>query len=104
MSYFGYWPEFADGKIMRFLIEMPGTIELAIHYIDSEKKKSAHIGLRFYCVSEVLLRELGVENVIDSLQIVGEAPHSIAIDACYGIYGTFLCKDVEVLHVNACLR
>ncbi len=100
-SHFGYWPEFSDGKIDRLVFDKTGTIELVIRYIDSEKQKSAHIGLRFSSVSDVILTELRSENVIDSLLISGETSHNISIEACYGVDGSFMCKDIEVLYVNA---
>jgi len=100
-SYFGYWPEFADGKIEKLTYDATRGIELAVHYIDSVKQKSAHIGLRFGSVSDVSLNNLLSEKVIDSLRIIGSEPHGISIDACYGLDGSFKCKDVEVLYVDA---
>ena len=46
-SHFGYWPEFADGKVMRLTFDYSGDIEIVVHYIDAEKQKSGNIGLRF---------------------------------------------------------
>jgi hypothetical protein len=100
-SHFGYWPEFADGKVMRFAFDYSGVIELVVHYIDAEKQKSGHIGFRFDSVSDVELMELRSENVIDVLGISGGGPHTVTIDACCGLYGTFMCREIEVLYVNA---
>lgn len=52
-------------------------------------------------MSDVILTELRSENVIDSLLISGETSHNISIEACYGVDGSFMCKDIEVLYVNA---
>lgn len=100
-SHFGYWPEFADGKVNGLTFDVSGVIELVIHYIDGEKQKPATIGLRFSSVSDVTLNELRSENVIDSLSISANDPHTVTIEACYGLDGTFKCKEIEVLYVNA---
>lgn len=100
-SYFGYWPEFADGKVVRITYDATGVIELVIFYIDAENQKAAHVGLRFVSVTDVVITELRSENVIDSLSLSEDAPHRVSVEACYGLSGTFMCKNVEVLYVYA---
>jgi hypothetical protein len=99
--HFGYWPEFADGKVNRFTFDASGAIELVIHYMDAENQISGYIGFRFGSVSDVELTELRSENVIDSFSINASEPHTVTIEACYGLVGTFMCKEIEVLYVNA---
>ena len=96
-SYFGYWPEFADGKIERFAFLRSGSIELSISYIDGEKQVGATVSLKFSGVSEVDLSELRSENVLDALRISAGVPVQVSIEACYGLYGSFCCESVEVV-------
>lgn len=57
-SYFGYWPEFCDGKIKSLTYAQPGTITLEISYEDAEKQKGAEVTLTFSGVTDVELSEL----------------------------------------------
>lgn len=95
-SYFGYWPEFSDGKIVSFSYEAPSKIILGILYIDAEKEKAAEVHLRFNGVADVELSELKSENVIDALRIIEGQPVSVVLESCYGLVGRFTCKAVEV--------
>jgi hypothetical protein len=96
-SYFGYWPEFSDGKIEKIVFDSGGALELTIHYIDVDQKKAAQVGLRFEAVSDIELTDFRSENVVDRLRIGGDAPHSVSLEPCYGLGGTFVCKGIEVL-------
>ena len=98
-SIFGYWPEFADGRIELFSFEQPDVISLRIFYIDANIKKAATIGLRFAGVTEVDLSEFRSENVIDALSISSASPLVVTIEACFGLYGTFTCASAEVTGV-----
>jgi hypothetical protein len=95
-DFFGYWPEFADAKLVRFGWVQPGTIELALHYIDDGLGKDAVVNLRFSGVSSVRLTDLLSENVIDCLSISPGTPVAVDLEACYGLAGTFQCLAVEV--------
>jgi hypothetical protein len=98
-SYFGYWPLFCDGKIKSLAYVQPGTIALAISYVDVEKQKAAEVTLAFLGVTNIELSELRSENVIDALRIPQELPAQVTIEACYGLEGSFKCSAIEVSSV-----
>ena len=98
-SYFGYWPLFCDGKIKSLAYVQPGTISLAIFYVDAEKQKAAEVTLTFSGVTDVELSELRSENVIDALRIPDRLPAQVTLEACYGLAGSFNCAAVEVSSV-----
>lgn len=98
-SYFGYWPLFCDGKINSLAYVQPGTITLAISYVDVEKQKAAEVVLTFWGVTDIELSELRSENVIDALRIPQELPAQVTIEACYGLEGGFKCSAIEVSSV-----
>jgi hypothetical protein len=98
-SIFGYWPEFADGRIQSFSYEHPGVVSLTIFYIDSQVAKAATVSLRFIGVTELDLSELCSENIVDALNISSERPCLVTIEACYGLGGTFKCISAEVTGV-----
>src|SRR6185312_2217799 len=98
-SIFGYWPEFADGRIEFFSFEQPGIICLRIFYIDSQIDKAATVTLQFTGVTDVDLSELRKENVVDALSVSEASPFLVTIEACYGLGGTFVCTSVEVAAV-----
>ena len=50
---FGYWPEFADGKIERLAFDRSGTLSMEIKYIDTDQNKRALVGLRFLGIAEL---------------------------------------------------
>ncbi|OOG60528.1 hypothetical protein B0E47_02825 [Rhodanobacter sp. B05] len=95
-SIFGYWPEFADGRIELFSFEQPGIVCLRIFYIDANIKRAATVSLRFTGVTEVDLSEFRSENVVDALSISSVSPSVVTIEGCYGLCGTFTCASVEV--------
>ena len=95
-SIFGYWPEFADGRIELFSFEQPGVIRLRIFYIDSQINKAATVTLQFTGVTDVDLSELCKENIVDVLSISEASPFLVTIEACYGLGGTFVCTSAEV--------
>ena len=95
-DFFGYWPDFADAKVVDFGWTLPGGIELALHYIDAGRGKDAVVKLRFSGVSNVRLTDLMSGNVVDCLSISRGPPFAIEIEACYGLAGTFQCSAVEV--------
>ena len=95
-DFFGYWPEFADAKVVNFGWAQPGAIELALHYIDAARGKDAVVNLRFSGVSNVGLTDLMSENVVDCLSISPGPPVAVELEACYGLAGTFQCSAVEV--------
>lgn len=98
---FGYWPEFCDGRILSFALSEGRSIDLSIHYIDSDQSKSAIVNLSFNKVSEIMLTDLMSENIIDLLSISNGVPHEVAIDSCCGLGGSFKCSEVVVRSVIA---
>lgn len=97
VSYFGYWPEFCDGKILSFLYEAPDLLQLAISYIDADKALGAQIQFRFVGVSDVNFSELRSENVIDSLRLMEGDPNRVELEAAYGLAGSFNFQAAEVV-------
>ena len=95
-DFFGYWPEFADAKVVHFGWARPGEIDLALHYIDAGRAKEAVVGLRFSGVNNVEFTDLKSENVVDRLSIAPSALICVELEACYGLSGTFQCVSVEV--------
>lgn len=100
VSYFGYWPLFCDGKIKSLGFSQPGTITLAISYLDAETQKGAEVDLTFSGVTDVDFSELRSENVIDALRIPEGLSGKVTLEACYGLAGSFNCAAVEVSGVR----
>nr|WP_295074813.1 Imm50 family immunity protein [uncultured Roseateles sp.] len=96
VSYFGYWPEFCDAKIVLISFEPQSSIVMRIAYIDVDRGCAATIELKFSGVSEIALTDLLSENVIDSLRLSQGSPVRVILDACYGLQGSFTCQAVEV--------
>ena len=98
-SHFGYWPDFADAKIVEFSWAKSGSLCLALHYIDAEQPKNATVWLQFSGVSELDLSELRSENVLDSLRLTCGEPMLVELEPCYGLGGSFRCSAVKVTKV-----
>lgn len=98
-SFFGYWPEFSDGRIDLFSFERAGVISLKIFYGDLSIRRAAIVSLRFAGVTDIDLSELYSENVVDTLSVSPGSPATVTIEACYGLCGTFKCTSVEVTGV-----
>ena len=101
--YFGYWPQFCDGRIERFTYEQAGgrrVIELSIDYIDSDKALAATVVLQFSGVSELELSELMSVNVLDALHIAEGDPVQVTLESAYGLTGAFRCKEVSVIAIR----
>ena len=103
VSYFGYWPIFADSKIVELYINNEtNSIKMVIHYIDSDKNKKAKISLVFSGVKELELNEVRTENVLDELAIDNkESFYQITLISCFGVSGKFSCTSVAVEYVHA---
>jgi hypothetical protein len=99
ISIFGYWPEFADAKIVLLAFEVSGSIRLDLSYIDAGKQKAAVVSLRFTGVRELDLSKLLSENVLDELTISEGCPMRVELDPCYGLGGSFTCTGIEVTRV-----
>ena len=101
ISYFGYWPEFCDAKILSFhLMKSDKDIRLIIKlkYIDSDLNKSAGIELTFESVRGLNINNIFDENVIDLITIrrpEGDQGYSISIEACSGCSGEFYCNGIS---------
>ena len=98
-SYFGYWPQFSDGKITRLSYERGGAVSMSISYIDLERRKAAEVSLKFSNASNIELTDFISENVLDVLSIEGANPIAVSLEACYGLSGHFTCEAVEVVAV-----
>jgi len=100
-AYFGYWPAFCDAQIISF-IRTNDTIEMEINYIDADKALGARVKLIFNGVSEVDLSEEHIPgSVVDTLRILSGNRHRVSIEPCYGLGGTFECKEIRASVANA---
>jgi Immunity protein 50 len=95
-SIFGYWPEFADAKVVLVAYEQPDVIRLHLSYIDVQLEKAAVVSLQFSGVKDLELTGLSSENVLDSLSISADMPMRVELEACYGLSGSFTCTGAEV--------
>jgi len=95
-AFFGYWPEFADAKGIKFGWAQSGAVDLALHYIDAGRGKNAIVSFRFDGVTNVRITDLVSENVLDCLSISPGTPIAVELEACHGLAGTFQCSNVEV--------
>jgi hypothetical protein len=68
-AYFGYWPDFADGRVERFMFTLPASVFMTVYYIDSDLNKAARVELAFSGVKEIGLSEIASDNVIDRLAL-----------------------------------
>lgn len=96
-SHFGYWPEFSDGTVLRFLFEAPGTISLSLRYGDATTGRSGEVDLRFERVTRAELDELREQNVLDALVLSDGPPMEVRLEAAYGLHGSFVCESVSVV-------
>lgn len=81
ISHFGYWPQFADGTVFRFLYVAPGTISLSVRYGDSTTGRSGEVDLRFDRVTRAALDELREHNVLDALVLADGTPMEVRLEA-----------------------
>ena len=100
VEYFGYWPAFCDGHIVSYE-RIDNSIKLKIDYIDSDKSLRALIEISFQGTSDVHLSEYVPESVIDTLSILSGSQHWINLEPCYGLGGSFKCKHIQAIIVNA---
>lgn len=98
-AYFGYWPEFCDGRIVGFSYSRPAELRLVVSYSDVENGKRAEVHLRFLGARELELENLRTENVLDALRIVEGSRTVVTLEGCYGLDGSFTCDGVEVVSV-----
>lgn len=96
-SHFGYWPEFADGRVLRFSFEALGTISLSLRYGDALTGRSGEVDLRFEQVTRVELDELREQNVLDALVLTNDSPRKVRLEAAYGLHGSFACESATVV-------
>ncbi|UXA51395.1 immunity 50 family protein [Xanthomonas prunicola] len=98
-SIFGYWPDFADAKIVSVTYERPDSVRLTVDYIDAGAGKAAVVSLWFTGVTDLELTDLLSENVLDILGISHGAPIVVTLEACHGLQGRFHCSAVAVTAV-----
>jgi len=96
-SHFGYWPEFADGTVLRFSLEAPGTISLSLRYGDAMTARSGEVDLRFERVTSAELSELREQNVLDALVLTDGSPMMVRLEAAFGLHGSFKCESAAVV-------
>jgi hypothetical protein len=99
-SIFGYWPEFADARVLSLGFSVEGTVSLVLSYIDASAGKSAEISLSFSGVRELDLGGLACENVLDGLTVVPGDPMMVTLEPCIGLGGSFKCTAASVTGVS----
>jgi hypothetical protein len=99
-SVFGYWPEFADARVLSFGFSADGTVSLVLSYIDASAGKSAEVFLSFSGVRELDLSSLASENVLDCLAVTPGDPMMVTLEPCIGLGGSFTCTAASVTGVS----
>jgi hypothetical protein len=110
---FGYWPSFHDAEILQVHLDRTNESWLKIHTWETTKEldHEGHFVLDKHVVVTLTLRDLedldligfNHQNVIFGLSISpGETGIEISLEACYGLAGTMIAKNVslEVLPVE----
>ncbi len=101
VSKLGYWPEFCDAKIVDLVFhpytDSGTTLAIVLHYIDMDLNRDLKVKLNFRGISDMELNGLGIENIIDRLDVTGESgDYVLEIEACAGLFGSCKCKEVDV--------
>jgi hypothetical protein len=99
-SIFGYWPEFADARVLSLAFSAEGTVSLVLSYIDASAGKSAEVSLAFSGVRELDLVSLAFENVLDCLTVAPGDPMTVTLEPCIGLGGSFTCTAAMVTGVS----
>ena len=97
---FGYWPEFADARVLSFGFSTEGTASLSLSYIDASLGKSAQVSLAFSGVRDLSLGDLASENVLDCLTVASGDPMTVTLEPCIGLRGSFTCTAATVTGVS----
>lgn len=105
-SIFGYWPKFSDGNITKISLDgSSSNLRVSIYYIDSDKNKSAEVGLIFSGVKDMELNEVREYNVLDELVIEktgnSKSSYNVEFVGCFGATGQLSCKGIGVEYINA---
>jgi hypothetical protein len=98
-SIFGYWPEFADARLLSFGYTDEGIVTLNLSYIDASAGKGALVSLAFSGALDIELTDLASENVLDCLTISEGAPMTVTLEPCIGLGGSFTCTAAAVTGV-----
>ncbi|TWH98878.1 immunity protein 50 of polymorphic toxin system [Luteimonas cucumeris] len=98
-SIFGYWPDFADARLMSFDYSAKGVVTLELSYIDASAGKSAVVALLFTGVRDIQLGELASDNVLDRLDVADSTPLLVTLEPCIGLGGSFTCTAATVTGV-----
>ena len=100
ISVFGYWPEFADARVLSLGFPAQGTVSLVISYIDASAGKGAEVSLLFSGVRDLDLGSLASENVLDCLTVAPGNPMMVTLEPCIGLGGSFTCAAATVTGVS----
>ena len=94
---FGYWPQFCDAKLKRFLFDPEqNALTMLLSYNDSDNNVEARVEFNFTQLSDFQLSSLKEDNIFDELRIdyLNDQFH-VVIDSCYGLAGSFNCLHIE---------
>lgn len=100
VEFFGYWPAFCDGHVVLFE-NTDNSIKLRIDYIDSDKSVRALVEISFQDVSDAYLSEYVPGSVVGNLSILSGLQHWVNLEPCYGLGGSFKCKRIQAVVINA---
>ncbi|MGY1424165.1 Imm50 family immunity protein [Lysobacter sp. A289] len=98
-SIFGYWPEFADARLISFSYSADSSVTLELFYIDVSAGKGAVVSLLFAGVRDIELNDLASDNVLDRLAIAEGSPLLVTLEPCIGLGGSFTCTAATVTGV-----
>lgn len=118
---FGYWPSFHDAEVHQVVLDRGGagvrpSVMLRVHVFDSNGVVDQHgffkvrvsvlATLRFTDVTDVELRDFGVQNVLDELLLEQQVDGRIAVELTtnFGLSGAFTCAAMEVAEVEQYFR
>jgi hypothetical protein len=98
-SIFGYWPEFADARLLSFGYTADGMLTFDLFYIDASADKGAVVSLAFSGAKDIELSDLASDNVLDCLTISAGVPVTVTLESCIGLGGRFMCMAATVTGV-----
>ena len=99
VSYFGYWPEFCDSRILELGLNFSvKEITLLLEYIDNDKGLTAKVTFTFTQVYDFFLSELTDGAVLDLLEFreIDSGGFIVLLQGAYGIVGKLSCHKVSV--------
>ena len=99
ITYFGYWPEFCDSKLLRFYVDLEKyEILLSLEYLDVDQGLSCRVDFICSAVFELSMSELRSGAVIESLDFkyLDAGGVCVEVRGVYGVRGEFNCRNLSL--------